>query len=54
MNINTGEIFAVKCLKIGNLIDKEFRMEIYKEQEIMKKLSHPNIIKYYGHEEIAI
>jgi serine/threonine protein kinase len=50
-DLNNGLIMAVKKIFIGKDEESQSRAkEIHEEIEILKKLSHPNIVLYYGSE----
>ena len=51
MNNDTGELFAVKQLEIDMSSDDKTRKSILsfqQEVEVMRKLNHPNIVRYLG------
>ena len=47
LNLNTGQIVAVKRIRLEGLKEEEIA-QLMKEADIVKSLSHPNIIKYEG------
>jgi len=49
----TGDIFAVKELGVGDSDDPEYRKTIEKELTICSSLSHPNIVPHWGHDWVG-
>lgn len=47
MNLNTGQMFAVKRMSLTWLKEEEIS-QLMKEVDLVKSLSHPNIVKYEG------
>lgn len=47
-NLNTGEIVAVKCFR-AEKIAKENMSVVMGEAELLMRLHHPNIVKFYGY-----
>lgn len=46
--IKTGQVVALKALAPELCADQKVAKRFEREMEILKKLKHPNIIKYYG------
>ena len=44
-NVDTGEVVAVKRLPVKS-VDDEALASMEAEVELMKRLNHPNIVKY--------
>ncbi|KAG8221003.1 Pkinase-domain-containing protein [Butyriboletus roseoflavus] len=47
LNLNTGQMVAVKRIRLEGLKEEEV-MQLMKEVDLMKSLSHPGIVKYEG------
>ncbi|KAF9579527.1 hypothetical protein BGW38_004178, partial [Lunasporangiospora selenospora] len=47
LHMTTGQVFAVKRIKIDGLKDHEMEM-LMQEVELLKSLAHPSIVKYEG------
>ena len=47
LNLNTGEMVAVKRIRLEGLSETEVA-QLTHEVEIVKRLSHPSIVKYEG------
>ena len=45
---STGKTVAVKVLSPGLIADPKLVKRFAREMEILKRLNHPNIVKYYG------
>ena len=46
--LKTGQVVALKALAPELCADPKIAKRFEREMEILKKLKHPNIIKYYG------
>ena len=42
------KLVALKIIKIYDIMDKETVQKCLKEVDLLKKVSHPNIVKYYA------
>lgn len=47
LNLTTGQMVAVKRIRLEGLKEEEV-MQLMKEVDLMKSLSHPSIVKYEG------
>ncbi|KAG4105456.1 hypothetical protein H8356DRAFT_1027706 [Neocallimastix lanati (nom. inval.)] len=47
LNLENGEVVAIKQLKLNKISKSELDV-IMTEIDLLKKLKHPNIVKYYG------
>ncbi|KAH8832988.1 Pkinase-domain-containing protein [Flagelloscypha sp. PMI_526] len=47
LNLNTGQMVAVKRIRLEGLKEEEIN-QLMKEVELVKRLSHPSIVKYEG------
>lgn len=47
LNLNTGQMVAIKRIPVDGLKEEEI-MQLMKEVELVKRLSHPSIVKYEG------
>ena len=47
LNLNTGQMVAVKRIRLEGLSETEVA-QLTHEVEIVKRLSHPGIVKYEG------
>lgn len=47
LNLNTGQMVAVKRIRLEGLKEEEV-MQLMKEVDLVKSLSHPSIVKYEG------
>ena len=47
MNLNTGQMVAVKRIRLEGLNEEEVT-QLMKEVVLLKRLSHPSIVKYEG------
>jgi len=47
LNLNTGQMVAVKQIRLEGLSETEVT-QLMKEVELLKRLSHPGIVKYEG------
>ncbi|KAF9075358.1 hypothetical protein BDP27DRAFT_1315932 [Rhodocollybia butyracea] len=47
LNLNTGQMVAVKRIRLEGLKEEEV-MQLMREVDLVKRLSHPSIIKYEG------
>lgn len=47
LNLTTGQMVAVKRIRLEGLKEEEV-MQLMKEVDLMKSLSHPGIVKYEG------
>ena len=47
LNLNTGQMVAVKQIRLEGLPESEV-MQLMKEVDLLKSLSHPSIVKYEG------
>jgi len=48
INRQTGEKVAIKVMEKSKLINKEDKIRLYREIEVLKKLRHPNIVHLYS------
>ena len=51
LNTETGQTVAIKQLSLMNVTEDKLK-SIYKEINLLKKLSHPNIVKYVGNDDV--
>lgn len=47
LNLTTGQMVAVKRIRLEGLKEDEVA-QLMKEVDLMKRLSHPSIVKYEG------
>lgn len=47
LNLNTGQMVAVKRIRLEGLKEEEVT-QLMREVDLVKRLSHPSIIKYEG------
>lgn len=47
LNLTTGQMVAVKRIRLEGLREDEVA-QLMKEVDLMKRLSHPSIVKYEG------
>ncbi len=47
LNLNTGQMVAVKRIGLQDLSEDEIS-NLMKEVDVLKRLSHPSIVKYEG------
>lgn len=47
LNLNTGQMVAVKRISLQGLSEDEIS-NLMKEVDVLKRLSHPSIVKYEG------
>ncbi|KRX07431.1 Protein kinase-like domain [Pseudocohnilembus persalinus] len=52
MDINSGEIFAVKKIPLIGNCNQEFYEATEQELSLINNVNHKNVVKYYGHEKI--
>ena len=52
LNLDTGELMAVKQLDTSEVSEREV-MQLENEIELMRGLSHPNIVSYIGTEKTS-
>ncbi|KAM3142588.1 hypothetical protein pb186bvf_005247 [Paramecium bursaria] len=54
MNRQTGQVMAVKQVYKGNMREKDEKViSLQREIELLSKLQHPNIVRYYGSENTS-
>ncbi|KAL1406197.1 Protein kinase of the Mitotic Exit Network [Vanrija albida] len=47
LNLTTGQMVAIKRIRLSGMKEKEVR-DVMREVELLKRLSHPGIVKYEG------
>lgn len=47
LNLNTGQMVAVKRIRLEGLSEQDVK-QLMKEVDLVKRLSHPSIVKYEG------
>ena len=47
LNLNTGQMVAVKRIGLEGLKEEDFS-QLMREVDLVKRLSHPSIVKYEG------
>lgn len=47
MNLNTGQMVAVKRIRLEGLKEDEIK-QLMREVDLVRSLSHPSIVKYEG------
>ena len=47
LNFTTGQLVAIKQIKINNFREEK-KQHLLQEIDLLKKLEHPNIVKYIG------
>ena len=49
VNIDTGELMAMKCIRLSTLDHKTIK-SVTEEIKIIEGFAHPNLVKYFGAE----
>ena len=47
MNIDTGQLMAMKCIRLSALDHKTIK-SVSEEIKIIESFDHPNLVKYFG------
>jgi serine/threonine protein kinase len=47
LNLSTGQMVAIKRIRLHGMREDEVK-EVMREVELLKRLSHPSIVKYEG------
>ncbi len=47
LNLGTGQMVAIKRIRLAGMKEEEVR-DVMEEVEMLKRLSHPSIVKYEG------